>query len=417
MLNFERSSSVEQALALFDQEVQKLGLIYSMTGDRLMHPFQSCLLYDSAGHFLDVGHGKGRGLQASASAKYEAFEHYLSDQCSKILSEVTFSTSANIWSQITEKNRAFLKRLIKKEHFSTKTAWINLQNYASDEKFQVPLFFISPDYCSASYDLDEINYETQPVVSTNNGTAIGTSYAEAMIHAINEVIERDAISCFLLSTFVQKDATKISLIEKESIPEEFQALIHDFEVQHNEEILLFDITNDSNIPAFGASLSRQKQKIQPLGFGASLSNTYALERAILEVQQSFYLYKNHPLDFNLNREDEHILALFEEWVVFKNSAQCDLPLRISKGQFKKKKFTPSKVSSIAPVDLLVKMVSHLKKHGFEIYFCVHYRSISGINCVRVVIPDLEFFHLVRYGKFIIPGPRGEKILTRCIAND
>ncbi len=67
-----------------------------------------------------------------------------------------------------------------------------------------PLFLTFPSYLSQVDRSNDSLDSFAPLYrySTNSGTAIGGNFEEAMIHAINEIVERDATSIFLLKNFL-----------------------------------------------------------------------------------------------------------------------------------------------------------------------------------------------------------------------
>lgn len=347
------------------------------------------------------------GLQSEISAKYEALEHYLSTQKSGLQNEIIPLSFEEIEDTLSEVNRKALPSCyIKPSYRFKKAPWLPLQGYFGSS-IVVPYFLANPEYINKPFLFDEFDYSTLSDIPTNNGTAIGTSFEEAMIHAVNELIERDAISCFLLSIFGRKNPKKIRIIDKHSLPLYLGEMIAKIESDYDDELLIIDIMNDLKFPVFLATFTKQNQPIQPIGFGASLSTSYAIERAILEALQSLHLY-----DEDLRAEDEQILNKFNQWPKLQKCAQCNLFPLVKSGHYSLSKFHESTELDGDLDKILETIIRNLEKNDLYVFYAKHYQSINGVTCVKVIIPGIEQFHRVRLGNFAIPGPRGVSVLSK-----
>jgi ribosomal protein S12 methylthiotransferase accessory factor len=404
-MHFERANSPQKALQVFDEELIKLNLHHKLSSIGNGPKTTRCWLFDSNNSVADIGNGKGIGLQSEVSAKYEALEHYVSTQKSLLRSQCLAFSLEEIEGNLSQLNREILPINFKSRHKIKTTPWIPLKGFFYDSSILLPYFLINPDYHKQTFSYDDLDYTTLSEISTNNGTAIGTNFDEAMLHAINELIERDAISCFLLASFVKKIPQPIRLVSKASLPYSIFRIICSIEQDYDEELLIVDISTDLEFPVFLASFTSQNQLIQPIGFGASLSPSHALERAVLEALQAFHLY-----DDTSKLEDQEILIRFNQWPKLHQCAQCDIKSVVEAGQFKKNKFLDLENTPTGIKNTLLNTVTALEKQKLLIYYAEHYLSENGITCVKVVIPGLEQFHRVRYGNFTIPGERGRIVL-------
>ena len=98
--------------------------------------------------------------------------------------------------------------------------------------------------------MQSFDYTRMLRYSTNNGTAIGTDFAEAAIHAINERIERDAEGLFLIRTFLRDTPKPMRLVPVESLPSRLKTLAEDINRLTNERMFIIDITTDIGVPSF-----------------------------------------------------------------------------------------------------------------------------------------------------------------------
>ncbi len=403
---YERICSPQKAISLFDEELITLNLSYKLSfiGNS---PFTSkCTLYHLDNSIADVGNGKGLGLNSEISAKYEALEHYLSTQKSALSNTCFFTSFHEIKNKLSAINiKALPSNLMTTDNEKIKTAWITLKSYSNDHLIYVPYFSVNPDYIKTPFQSDQLNYSTFLVRTTNNGTAIGATLEEAILHAINELVERDAISTLLLSAFAKDRPHRIKILDKSSLPVSLLSIVKKIESDYQEEMLIFDITNDIGIPVFCATFTKQGQSIQPMGFGASLNPCYAVERALLEALQSLHLYDN-----TLREEDDWILGRFNQWPKLKKCAKCDLLSLVKSGNIEERKFLDSANLTDNLQKTIERILDILSKSNLQVFYTNHYYSVSGIACVKVVIPGLEQFHRVRYGSFVIPNDRGVAVL-------
>lgn len=406
IMHCERANSPETSLRVFEEEIIKLGLSYKILPIGHFPETTRCWLFNFDNTLVDMGNGKGIGLQSEISAKYEALEHYLSTQKSGLKPKCMSFSLEEIEGSLSKVNRKALPSyFIKNCNRIKKTPWIFFQGYRGSSII-LPYFLANLDYINKPFSFDDLDYSTFSDIPSNNGTAIGTTFEEAMIHAINELIERDSISCFLLSTFGRKNPKKIKIISKESLPRYLCELIAKIERDYAEELLIIDIATDLQFPAFLATFTKQSHPIQPMGFGTSLSSIYALERAILEALQSLHLYEE-----DLGKEDIKILNKFNQWPKLQKCAQCDLLPLVKASHYNIHEFRESFVSNDL-FEILDETIRNLEHHNLHVFFATHYQSENGISCVKVIIPGIEQFHRVRLGNFVIPGERGIAILAQ-----
>ena len=405
-MNYERSKSPQISLKIFEDEITKLGLNYKILSIGNKPQTVRCWLHRSDNTVADMGNGKGIGLQSEISAKYEALEHYLSTQKSELKQQCISFSLEEIDGKLSEINRKVLPSyFLKTCNKMKKTPWVSFQGY-SGTSIILPYFMADPNYINNPFPYDDFDYSSLSDLPTNNGTAIGTTFEEAMIHAINELIERDSISCFLLSTFCRKKPKKMKIINKNSLPLHLNEIIAKIESDYDEELLIIDIATNLQFPTFLVTFTRQAHSIQPMGFGTSLNSAYAVERAILEALQSLHLF-----DEDLRKEDDKILNKFIFWPKLQKCAQCDLLPLIKACHYDIHEFQASFIPKNL-CELLDEIIRKLEHRNLHVFFGMHYQSENGVSCVKVIIPGIEQFHRVRLGNFTIPGERGMAILSR-----
>lgn len=126
-------------------------------------------------------------------------------------------------------------------------------------------------------------------VANTNGLASGNCMAEALCHALYEVIERDAVT---LWKFSEPDLQDEGVIDLDGVSDPAcQALLEKFE-QAQIDVVVWDVTSDVGLPCFlclaaGASLANG---VPEFGAGCHSNASVALCRALSEAAQARTTY-------------------------------------------------------------------------------------------------------------------------------
>lgn len=283
------------------------------------------------------------------------------------------------------------------------------EEIASGEILYYPLYLIDPRYAKSPAARDEFNYEPYSWQACDSGIASGTNEDEASIHALNEAIERDAYSLFLIQAFLLHGP--VSIIDKDTVPEYLKEMINHIEQVYDEELLLVDITSDIGIPSVLVSLTKQSMPIQPIGCGTSLYKDYALERALLESLQPLHLFNDHLLQNQLKT-----LSNFAEKPLLAQCAMADIASLSA--QFKMKHFDslPDYKGASSLSHQLDCIIQSIRKQNFSIFKTTIAELDSGFHCLKYIIPGLEQFYLVEIGKHILPNTRGMNFIRNSRLN-
>ena len=403
-LNIERQMPSEEALQIITKELSKFSLVtehYSV-GDSLKT--YHCKLIDLANKRIFWGCGKGIGVQSQVSATFEAYEHYLSYTVltNKTHPQLKFMSC----SQLENFQELINLGLLPKE-FGTKTQadsslpWLRYENFRDQSDFYFPLFMVEPRYLDYDpFDEDKFNYHSFQHLGSDSGTASGTSFVEAAIHGLNECVERDATSLFLLNTFIKK--YPVSVVDKGTLPQPLQQYIQVIEAEFADELIIVNITSSIGIATFFASFSKQQLPMQPKGYGSSLYKSYALERAILEALQIRHLH-----NADLVEEEKRILKRFEPYPLLRQAALADLSEIIANKHYQLESFKiieePSSMLSLE--EQLEMIIRKIEAQGLIPRFSRLNNEDSSISCLKVMVPQFDNFFLVSHGKFIMPNKR------------
>lgn len=224
----------------------------------------------------------------------------------------------------------------------------------------------------------------------SNGLASGNSLAEAIVHAICELVERDALTLWWQAT---DDAGHIrrSKLDLDTVDDqECRRLLARF-AEANLDVAVWDVTSDTRIPTFQCSVVEREDRVvwRPFGacwgYGAHPAPEVALSRALTEAAQSRITVIAASRDDNFRSQydahnDPTTLASVRR-IFFGPSGKLDF-------------------SSLPRIDTptvdgdLAVLLDRLRSVGIETVAVVDLTKPElDIPTVKVVIPGLEFYSL------------------------
>lgn len=386
-INYERSLTPADSFLIAEQAINHFDLHAEdyCYGDE----FKSyhCKLMDKNNKLIFFGCGKGLGLQSKVSAYFEALEHYV----------------IHNFSQKIADNK---ENYILPDNYEQELPCVNLIEIHSNEKISYPIFMLDPRYAKHKSKHDKMNYLPFSYLANDSGVASGANMLEASIHALNELVERDAHSLFLIEAFVKNKNQNIKLIDKSTIPEILQNMVKKIENQYNDDLMIFDITSDVGISVIYVSMTQQNLSIQPYGCGASLRSEYALERALLETLQPLHIYNE-----KLNDNQQQIIKSLSDYHLLLNAAIA----KVSNIRYKVQQINFTDVithnSNLTLSDQQEIIINKITSTGCKTFKLPIMNEGSGFTCVKFLVPDFEKFYLVQTGKRVLPGNRGLRLLT------
>lgn len=160
--------------------------------------------------------------------------------------------------------------------------WVQATGMRSGRPFWVPFELV---------DLDSRvprGYATGHFFASSNGLASGNTREEAEVHALAEVVERDAHQLWTLRSRAARDATRVDL---SSVDDPVCIALLDCIHDAGLACMVSDLTSDVGIACFSAVVAdREGTTAQPigpmLGSGAHPDRRAALARALTEAAQS-----------------------------------------------------------------------------------------------------------------------------------
>ena len=235
------------------------------------------------------GNYNGKGAtpeQAKASAVMEAMERYSAEQ--RESDEVAYGTLQQMRDSgmpYVEPGELILPARVMGMVESAEIAWTECYDILRGEDVWVPACAVFYPYYPDG-DLQLFRFHT-------NGIASGNTIEEAILHAIFEVIERDAWS--IAESFNRTNAD-IVVDDPDSTPAKLLKNFRDAGI----EIKLKDLTSDVGVTTIGASSDDVRTKdpeMLDIGVGTHLNPEIAAIRALTEVAQSRTTHK-HGLKVN-----------------------------------------------------------------------------------------------------------------------
>lgn len=215
------------------------------------------------------------------------------------------------------------------------------------------------------------------LVADSNGCAAGNSTAEAVLHGLFELIERDAVALWW------HNRTRAPGVDLGALPDGRLAEQVACHAGIGRELWVLDITSDLGVPVMVAVSRRVTdpdgtgERIL-LGFGAHLDPTVAARRAVAEVNQML------PLDGVAPEPTQD-----PDWLVWCRCTAADAPHVLPAGTA-----APAAALRARGADLrdeVSGLVATLAAHDLEVLVLDQTRPDIGLPVVRVVVPGLRTY--------------------------
>lgn len=236
-------------------------------------------------------------------------------------------------------------------------------------------------------------------VSSSNGLSSGNNHQEAIIHGLCELIERDALTLWTISSAQKQLERKIRL---DTINERRTVDILERFFAADIAVGVWDITSDTGIPAFLCRTLPNEPDItgaRPAsGMGCHLSRDVALLRALTEAAQS-------RLTFISGARDDMPRADYAKYLSAEEHARWLAQIEARGGRHMR--HVPTLETETFDHDIAV-LINSLRKTGIREAVAVDL-TIDGLDIpvTRMVVPGLEGI-LSRKGN--VPGERAGRLL-------
>lgn len=239
-----------------------------------------------------TGAGKGRqACEAEVGALFEAIEHlalteYVEQPGIRCV-PLDSKTIDSVWKQ-----RMGLVAPIVAEQAGHTMTMAEFSSLSGKELLLSPLGLHCPVFVRDTekgdvpdWIRDVFDYRCLRKYSSSNGMAAGSTMAEALIHAISEIIERQAVGDFLLRV-LGSDRGCVDVIDPGSLDPALSELIARASDVAGADVHLIDVTADTNVPTFVSYAAHDNPDLCCMTMGASLYPDYAAARSITELIQA-----------------------------------------------------------------------------------------------------------------------------------
>ncbi|WP_022940765.1 YcaO-like family protein [Psychromonas hadalis] len=171
--------------------------------------------------------------------------------------------------------------------------WLPTWSLTFDEQVYVPL-----THCFANIPFDDDIYARWH----SNGCAAGNTLEEAILQALFELIERDAIAIWWYNRIL-RPAYDLAQLDKKNL----QALDETL-TEHDYWVL--DLTHDIGVSVMVAIGQHKQNKGLSFGFGCHLQSELAAQRALTELCQLIPIreQKDAPFDFDAVQQDAFLFV-------------------------------------------------------------------------------------------------------------
>lgn len=361
-----------------------------------------CKLMKS-GDVVATGIGKGINEQCKASALFEAIEHYFWG--------LTTPTTEPIKLNLEGKDN-FLKNACPDFNYicgSNHVEFSRIEFYQLGNNHNLILypFFLTNPFWKPTSELEYKSITSYSLMrySSNSGTASGLTKDEAILHALLECIERDAIGIELLRTIVRKKPMPVRRLTEKSLPENINQLIIRLNADSSQLHGIWDIsTSDIKVPVILVCVLDLITKRKYFGSGSSLIVDYAIERALLEAVQSMHMWRTKedlpPQNEITPNTPLYLRCMLDRGYFGYRGGETNIDIT--------EVFSPITHRNLTVKDQIEIIKGQLTESGFNVF----QRSLieDKINVSQVVIPGLELFHLVTSRIPVLPGHRGRKFI-------
>lgn len=355
----------------------------------------------AGGRHLANGFGKGPGDSARAGAVFESLEHHVSGPQGVLPETVELRSSHEVAAGALRDDPGVAVLADTPDDLLACRAYRNL---ADGRTTSVPVYLSCPDYLLDDNEGlrealgDDYDYTTVERYATNSGCAAGSTEAEAVVHALNEAIERDAWSMLLLRTFLAPDSPAPMVIGRNSLPPELAELAGYAEQRVGKPITLIEMTTDIGVPSVMAySTPESGAPAHRFGCGASLSRYHAVTRALNEILQCV------ATDEAFGVPEMPLPERLREHPPFFACGVMDFSEALTRAH------TVDFVGTAAPDDPehhLRQLIGVLTERGYHPWVRDMFRAENGVAVVSVIVTGLEKFMVVTSGNLVVPGPRG-----------
>ncbi|CAM3250186.1 hypothetical protein BZK31_27960 [Pseudomonas floridensis] len=382
---FEREYVPAVARDKILQATSSLSLSASLAYENSSKTVAICVLSDNEGR--RVSEGAGKGYHCDIGALAESIEHYaLSYDWSRHLVE---SAVKSVRLQPLLKMDGFVANLPSDCSVINCVTLTDMQSGAPvllPAVLQMPHIPLTEKAC-AQAELSFLNK-----YSSNSGVAFGCSRPEALLHGLNEVVERHVLSKIFMSLCGQHERLMLAFVSTEILDDifckgsDFRSAVETMKILIVETI--YGVYFSMAIP----KRPDGRYPICPIGSGCSVDPRVAVKRAASELLQATQLF-----DESEKATDFRAYALMRKVPALQPLLQLDVLRNID---LPCKRLTPSVRMSVT--DQMEHMIKKISSTGLRMLSRTVLAFENGCAVTQVYVPGLERFNLIRAGLPVVP---------------
>ncbi|MDV3469126.1 YcaO-like family protein [Stenotrophomonas sp. C3(2023)] len=399
----ERQFSLDHATRRIEREMRQLRLGATVDVQGQGPCIARTLLHDAGGSLLTVGWGKGEREAARTGSLYEAMEHLLSAR--HLLTGAEVHPVEAVLAGLAGGGPGDMPLTLLADQIEETIACRRYTSLCGREAFDYPLVLSAPDYLHATLPAETFDHAGLRRYASNSGTAIGACPAEALLHALNECIERDALSLFLLTHFFHECDAPLYRVDPQCMPAHLTDLYDRACAAVDAPIALLDITADGPVSTCFAVALHSYPYPRPYGAGASLNPAHAARRALTELVQA-----EHGAAAADEAAQQAASAMFDDlaaWPRLRAALAMDIETLL-----RRRRIIATGLRERPGGELcgqIRTIAAALDDQGLHPGYALLRQSFSGSSLVNVVVPGMERFFLVTAGNVVLPGSRGQAL--------
>ena len=286
----ERGLPLDTALARGLAAAGELGLIPRFTPLLDANPgCWQCSLTCNGLELPVTGLGRGDRESARVGALFEALERYLSGLDGLRNRQVRLRGAHDV-ARGPLASDPLIARLADGPARELGCARYQALNGSAD--VDVPVFMTIPEYRgeqgeSARLTVEDFyDYSTASTCVEAIGWAAGSYAAEALVHAVNETVERDAVAQLVADQLAGEHVPALRVVDPASLPDDLADLLITAADRSGRSVQLIDMTSDLDVPAFYAFQAPEPGgRPTAAGSAAALSSRVAASQALTELIQ------------------------------------------------------------------------------------------------------------------------------------
>ncbi|EWM17971.1 LigA protein [Kutzneria sp. 744] len=287
----ERGLPLDSALARGLAAAGELGLTPRFTPLLDANPGSWQCTLSCTGVHSPAASGLGRGDRETArvGALFEALEHYLSGLDGLRNRQVRLRDAHAVANGPLASDPLIAKLA---EGPARELGCVRYQALDGSADVDVPVFLTIPEYRgeqgeSARLTIEDFyDYSAAGSCVEAAGWAAGSYAAEALVHAVNESVERDAVAQLIADQVVGDRSRALRVVDPATLPDDLADLLITAADRCGRSVHLIDMTSDLDIPAYYAFQAPEPGgRPAAAGSAAALSSRVAAGRALTELIQ------------------------------------------------------------------------------------------------------------------------------------